>query len=160
MSPDTSGIKITADSLMNKSNFTTFFRLLLRKEGYIFRTSSEMEVVRTLKERACYLSTNPLKEESIADADKATYALPDGSSIDVGAARFRAPEVLFRPDLIGEECEGLHEVLVFAIQRSDLDLRKTLYNNIVLSGGSTLFKVSELVVIVWIVTINHIILRL
>ncbi len=101
-----------------------------------------MEVVRTLKERACYLSTNPLKEESIADADKASYGLPDGSSIDVGAARFRAPEVLFRPDLIGEECEGLHEVLVFAIQRSDLDLRKTLYNNIVLSGGSTLFKVS------------------
>ena len=150
MSPDTSGIKVTADSLMNKSNFTTFLllRLLLRKEGYIFRTSSEMEVVRTLKERACYLSTNPLKEESIADADKATYALPDGSSIDVGAARFRAPEVLFRPDLIGEECEGLHEVLVFAIQRSDLDLRKTLYNNIVLSGGSTLFKVSETVVIV------------
>jgi len=119
---------------------TRFLRLLLRKEGYIFRTSSELEVVRTLKERACYLSANPLKEESIADADKATYGLPDGSSIEVGAARFRAPEVLFRPDLIGEECEGLHEVLVFAIQRSDLDLRKTLYNNIVLSGGSTLFK--------------------
>jgi len=119
---------------------TRYLRLLLRKEGYIFRTSSEMEVVRTLKERACYLSANPLKEESIADADKATYALPDGSSIEVGAARFRAPEVLFRPDLIGEECEGLHEVLVFAIQRSDLDLRKTLYHNIVLSGGSTLFK--------------------
>ncbi len=116
-------------------------RLLLRKEGYIFRTSSEMEVVRTLKERACYLSANPLKEESIAEADKATYALPDGSSIEVGAARFRAPEVLFRPDLIGEECEGLHEVLVFSIQRSDLDLRKTLYHNIVLSGGSTLYKV-------------------
>lgn len=116
-------------------------RLLLRKEGYIFRTSSEMEVVRTLKERACYLSTNPIKEESIADADRAVYGLPDGSSIEIGAARFRAPEVLFRPDLIGEECEGLHEVLVFSIQRSDLDLRKTLYHNIVLSGGSTLFKV-------------------
>lgn len=115
--------------------------MLLRKEGYIFRTSSEMEVVRTLKERACYLSTNPVKEESIADADRAVYALPDGSSIEIGAARFRAPEVLFRPDLIGEECEGLHEVLVFSIQRSDLDLRKTLYHNIVLSGGSTLFKV-------------------
>lgn len=116
-------------------------RLLLRKEGYIFRTSSELEIVRTLKERACYLSTNPIKEESIADADRAVYALPDGSSIEIGASRFRAPEVLFRPDLIGEECEGLHEVLVFSIQRSDLDLRKTLYHNIVLSGGSTLFKV-------------------
>jgi centractin len=38
--------------------------------------------------------------------------------------RFRAPEVLFRPDLIGEEYEGLHEVLVFSIQKSDMDLRK------------------------------------
>jgi hypothetical protein len=40
--------------------------------------------------------------------------------------RFRAPEVLFRPDLIGEEYEGLHEVLVFSIQKSDMDLRKEL----------------------------------
>lgn len=59
----------------------------------------------------------------------------------IGPARFRAPEVLFRPDLIGEEYEGLHEVLLFSIQKSDLDLRRVLFQNIVLSGGSTLFKV-------------------
>lgn len=61
--------------------------------------------------------------------------------IQIGSARFRAPEVLFRPDLIGEECEGLHEVLLFSIMKSDLDLRKVLFQNIVLSGGSTLYKV-------------------
>lgn len=48
--------------------------------------------------------------------------------------------MLFRPDLLGEECEGIHEVLTYSIQKSDLDLRKMLYQNIVLSGGSTLFK--------------------
>lgn len=64
--------------------------------------------------------------------------------LQIGPARFRAPELLFRPDLIGEECEGLHEVLVFAIQKSDMDLRRTLFSNIVLSGGSTLFKGSYL----------------
>lgn len=58
----------------------------------------------------------------------------------IGPARFRAPEVLFRPDLLGEECEGIHEVLMYAIQKSDMDLRKILYQNIVLSGGSTLLK--------------------
>lgn len=58
----------------------------------------------------------------------------------IGPARFRAPEVLFRPDLLGEECEGIHEVLMYSIQKSDMDLRKMLYQNIVLSGGSTLFK--------------------
>ncbi|TUN30348.1 Phosphatidylinositol 4-phosphate 5-kinase type-1 beta [Bagarius yarrelli] len=59
---------------------------------------------------------------------------------EIGPARFRAPELLFRPDLIGDESEGIHEVLAFAIQKSDLDLRRTLFSNIVLSGGSTLLR--------------------
>ena len=58
----------------------------------------------------------------------------------MGSAKFRAAELLFRPDLIGEECEGIHEVLTYAIQKADMDLRRTLFANIVLSGGSTLFK--------------------
>jgi len=60
--------------------------------------------------------------------------------LQIGPARYRAPELLFRPDLIGDECEGIHEVLTYAIQKSDTDLRRTLFSNIVLSGGSTLFK--------------------
>ncbi|KAJ2939544.1 hypothetical protein O0L34_g6686 [Tuta absoluta] len=118
---------------------TRYLRLLLRKEGVNLRTSAELEIVKAIKERACYLSPNPLKEEAL-DTERAQYTLPDGTQLEIGPARFRAPEVLFRPDLIGEECEGLHEVLMFAIQKSDMDLRKVLYQNIVLSGGSTLFR--------------------
>ncbi|CAH2241650.1 alpha-centractin [Pararge aegeria] len=118
---------------------TRYLRLLLRKEGVNLRTSAELEIVKSIKERACYLSPNPLKEETM-DSERAQYTLPDGTQLEIGPARFRAPEVLFRPDLIGEECEGLHEVLMFAIQKSDMDLRKVLYQNIVLSGGSTLFR--------------------
>lgn len=118
---------------------TAFLRLLLRKEGFNFHSSSEMEIVRTIKERACYLALNPQKEESM-EGERVQYVLPDGSMLEVGPARFRAPELLFRPDLVGEECEGIHEVLAFAIQKSDMDLRRVLYSNIVLSGGSTLFK--------------------
>lgn len=118
---------------------TAYLRLLLRKEGFNFHSSSELEIVRTIKERACYLAINPQKEESM-EGERMQYALPDGSILEVGPARFRAPELLFRPDLVGEECEGIHEVLAFAIQKSDMDLRRILYSNIVLSGGSTLFK--------------------
>ncbi|KAJ7392520.1 Alpha-centractin [Desmophyllum pertusum] len=118
---------------------TAYLRLLLRKEGFNFHSSSEQEIVRTIKERACYLAINPQKEESL-EGERMQYVLPDGSMLEVGPARFRAPELLFRPDLVGEECEGIHEVLAFAIQKSDLDLRRILYSNIVLSGGSTLFK--------------------
>lgn len=48
-----------------------------------------------------------------------------------------APEILFRPDIIGKECTGVHQCLVDAIQKVDLDIRPSLYDNIVLSGGTT-----------------------
>jgi len=38
---------------------------------------------------------------------------------------------------------GIHEVLAYAIQKSDMDLRRTLFNTIVLCGGSTLIKGEE-----------------
>lgn len=86
----------------------------------------------------------------VANADSGTVGaertcfpgdpVPQACSPQVGPARFRAPELLFQPDLVGDESEGLHEVLAFAIHKSDMDLRRTLFSNIVLSGGSTLFK--------------------
>ncbi|CAG9805659.1 unnamed protein product [Chironomus riparius] len=118
---------------------TRYLKALIRKEGFNFRTTAEFEIVKMIKEKVCYLATNLQKEESM-DTDKIGYVLPDGNTLEIGQARFRAPEVLFRPDLIGEECEGIHEVLMYSIQKSDMDLRKMLYQNIVLSGGSTLFK--------------------
>ncbi|VDK31400.1 unnamed protein product [Anisakis simplex] len=66
------------------------------------------------------------------------YKLPDGSVLEIGAARFRAPEVLFRPELIGEEWPGIATALNASIRKCDMDLRKVLYSNIVLSGGSTM----------------------
>ena len=90
-------------------------------------------------QNVCYLATSPLKEESL-ETEKVQYQLPDGQVIDVGSSKYRAPELLFRPDLVGEEYPGIHEVLTSAIQRSDIDLRKMLYSNVVLSGGSTMFK--------------------
>ncbi|XP_041368522.1 beta-centractin [Gigantopelta aegis] len=118
---------------------TRYLRLLLRKEGFNFHTSAEFEAVKVIKEKLCYLSLNPLKEES-SETEKIQYTLPDGNIIEIGPARFRAPELLFRPDLVGDEAEGIQDVLIFSINKSDMDLRRILYYNIVLSGGSTLFK--------------------
>eukprot|EP00731_Ephydatia_muelleri_P020381 Em0013g108a len=118
---------------------TRYLQLLLRKEGHTFRTTAEFEIVKTIKEKVCVVPQLLTKEEQ-ADSEAVPYKLPDGSIINVGKARFKAPELLFFPHLIGEEGQGIHEVLTFSIQKSDIDLRKTFYSNIVLSGGSTLFK--------------------
>lgn len=57
----------------------------------------------------------------------------------VGSERFRCPEVLFQPSLIGMEAAGIHETTYNSIMKCDVDIRKDLYGNIVLSGGSTMF---------------------
>lgn len=58
--------------------------------------------------------------------------------MQLGPERFRAAEILFNPEIIGLEDAGVHQVVVDSINRVDMDLRKSLYSNIVLSGGTTL----------------------
>ena len=55
----------------------------------------------------------------------------------LGSERFRCPEVLFRPSLIGSEATGIHETTFKTIMDCDMDIRKDLYSNIVLSGGGS-----------------------
>lgn len=68
-----------------------------------------------------------------------SYTLPDGQTIVVKTERWRAPEALFRPSLVGMESQGICELLYFSIMKCDLDIRPTLWGNAVLTGGSTLF---------------------
>jgi actin-related protein len=53
-----------------------------------------------------------------------------------------APEALFFPDLIkeGDEALGMHKMSFASVQECDLDIRKELYGNVILSGGTTLYE--------------------
>ena len=112
----------------------------MRKNGYIFNTSAELEVVRTIKEKMCYVLADYNRDMKENAGRLADYTLPDGTTIKLGEERFMAPEILFRPDLNGDEFPGVHQIVHDSIRKADMDLRETLYSNIVLSGGSTLFK--------------------
>ncbi|ODN79737.1 actin-2 [Cryptococcus amylolentus CBS 6039] len=119
-------------------DITDHLQLLLRKSGHNLHTSAEKEVVRTIKEKTCYLAMNPAKEEKDQGGAWEEFRLPDGKVIQLGTERFLAPEILFNPEIVGQEYPGVHQVIVDSINRTDLDLRKSLFSNIVLSGGSTL----------------------
>ena len=67
-----------------------------------------------------------------------SYQLPDGQSINIGNERFHCLEPLFHPFLLGKEMLGLHQLVYSSIMKSDIDMRRDLYNNVVLSGGNTL----------------------
>ena len=61
--------------------------------------------------------------------------------LDVGYERFLAPEIFFNPEIYSSDfLTPLPEVVDTVIQTSPIDVRRGLYKNIVLSGGSTMFK--------------------
>merc|ERR1711925_51080 len=63
-----------------------------------------------------------------------------GQVITIGNERFRCPEALFQPSFLGMESAGVHETTYNSIMKCDVDIRKDLYGNVVMSGGSTMFE--------------------
>jgi actin-related protein len=123
-------------------DITSHLQKLLMARGHKFITSAEKEIVRDIKERLCYVALEPEKEMKLAEKHQGMekqYILPDGNTITIGSERFMAPEAFFNPSLIGREDEPLDDAIFNSVNSCDIDLRKELYQNIVLSGGSTMF---------------------
>lgn len=121
---------------------TSYLQRLLEDTGHRFTTSAGKEIVRDIKEKLSYCAINFDEEEKLYEKKNMTrsYTLPDGNVIKIGEGMFRAPEVLFDPSLIGKEINGIHRVVYDSIQRTDMDVRKHLFSNIVLSGGTTMIR--------------------
>ncbi|CAM6005247.1 unnamed protein product [Sphagnum balticum] len=61
--------------------------------------------------------------------------------VSVGPERFLAPEMFFSPEIVDEKYrQPVDELIDKVIQLCPIDTRRQLYDNIALSGGSTLFK--------------------
>ena len=110
---------------------------LLRELNVNFTTSAEKEIVKDIKEKCCYVALD--FDEELKTVEEMSYELPDGKVIKVKDQRIRVPEVLFKPEMIGHEPGGVHQRCYESIQKCDIDVRKDLYQCIVMSGGSTMF---------------------
>jgi actin len=123
-------------------DLTEYLLKILSERGHHLTTSAEQEIVKDIKEKLTYVSLDydqELKESQKSSSKDAQYEMPDGNTITIGSERFRCPEVLFKPSMIGKEFPGIHEQCYNSIMKSDIDVRKDLYSNIVLSGGTTMF---------------------
>lgn len=122
-------------------DLTDYMMQILNERGHQLYRSTDREAMRDIKEKLCYVALDYDEEMSKASTEiESTYKLPDGNTITVDSERFRCPEALFHPGLMGLETAGIHETIFNSINMCEIDVRRSLYGNIILSGGSTMFR--------------------
>ena len=126
-------------------NLTDHLMKLLQQRGYSFTTSAEREIVRDIKEKLCYVAEDleiEMNKDEEKDIEK-NYELPDGQVIYIGNERFKTAEVLFNPVLSDKNCGdvmGIDMMVIHSVVKCDVELRKEMFGNIVMSGGNTMIR--------------------
>jgi len=131
------------------SHITDFIVNMLRERKEPIPPVDIKGVARDIKERYCYAVPKLEKEFAKYDNDPSRFKVYEGIDtrtkkpykVDVGYERFLGPEIFFNPEIFSSEYDTPLSVLVdTCIQEAPIDARRTLYKNICLSGGSTMFK--------------------
>jgi len=121
---------------------TNYLVRLMMLRGYAFNSSADFETCREIKEAMCFASIDPKKDKKLAlettllDRE---YTLPDKTTIRIGSERFQAVECMFNPELTGVQAPGVVEMLYDSIKTCEIDLFLPLVQNIILTGGTTMF---------------------
>ncbi|KAH3664290.1 hypothetical protein OGAPHI_004642 [Ogataea philodendri] len=126
-------------------DITSFIQTLLRERG---EKDTSLKTAEQIKQQFCYVCPDIVKEFNKFDSHPdmfAKYIVETVSKskieVDVGYERFLAPEIFFNPEIASSDfLTPLPNTVDMVIQASPIDVRKNLYKNIVLSGGSTMFK--------------------
>ena len=129
---------------------TTFIQQLMRERKEPVPAEDSLEVAKRVKEMYSYVCPDLAKEFAKYDENPAKFfksyqgvKRQTGQSYvcDVGYERFLGPEVFFNPEIFSSDfITPLPQVVDQAIVKCPIDVRRGLYRNIVLSGGTTMFK--------------------
>ena len=111
----------------------------IQEAGVPIESSVQRNLVRVLKERACFVSLNYEQDLQNREKFKKKYTLPDYKKIALDAERFIVPELMFDPTIINMETTPLHKAIVDVVELCDMDIRRSLLQNIFITGGSSLF---------------------
>lgn len=118
------------------TDLTNYLGQMLTERGLYFNSAAEKEMVKSIKENVCHV-TDDLEQKQACD--QINYELPDGRVITVGNERFRCPEALFQPSILGMDVRGIDELAYNSIRKCTSEIQEKLLGNIILAGGSSCF---------------------
>ncbi|KAE9611197.1 putative Actin family [Lupinus albus] len=113
-----------------------------------YKLYSQRLIASDIKESVCLAPDTPFVESAYSNIPTTPYELPDGQTIEIGADRFKIPDVLFNPSLVrtipGMESfaeivptvRGLPQMVIDSINKCDVDIRRELFSSILLAGGT------------------------
>ena len=121
-------------------DLTEYMVKALLDQGYSFFTKSSKLIAEKIKEKAFYVALD--YEEELKKVEPFDYELPDGKHIIIKAPRIICPELLFKPGIAGIKVGiyNIAEACNNSIQKCEPSLREDLYNNIILSGGTSMLN--------------------
>jgi actin, other eukaryote len=115
-------------------DLTDYLSRLLMLRGYSFTSSSDWELVRDIKEKFGLVRADPSGPLPNNDEIRISHELLSGENVTIDEERYQCSEALFQPALLGKEALGIHEMVFKSINACDIDLRRDLYQNVILSG--------------------------
>jgi actin-related protein 3 len=131
-------------------DITAFVQQLMRERNEPIPPAESMEVAKRIKETHSYVCPDIVKEYAKYDAEPSKWikqyegresVTKKPYTCDVGYERFLGPEIFFNPEIFSSDfLTPLPKVVDDTVQTCPIDVRRGLYKNIVLSGGSTMFK--------------------
>jgi len=98
------------------------------------------EIVRDMKEEILYVSEEVVDERACENLRPISYELPDGKSVELKGERIKILEKFFQPNDMLPGFSGVHQMVVESVTKAEIDIRRDLFQNIILSGGNTHFK--------------------
>lgn len=99
------------------------------------KIATDTQAIEYIKRNYCQVRPNP-KDKKLPREWQ--YRRKD-LNVSLGNVPWRAPEVLFDPTLIGIGDVGLIDAVVDSIEQTDMTIRRELSNDIILTGGGSLF---------------------
>ncbi|KAM7169302.1 actin, cytoplasmic-like [Macrochelys suwanniensis] len=122
------------------SGLTRYLAKLMGECGNPFR-EEELELVCKIKEQCCYIPED-FQAELNGDEKKylMDFTLPDKQVISIGSERFRCPEALFTPSVLGFPEVGIHIHAMNSIRKCKPERQAELLANMLLAGGTTMLR--------------------